>query len=246
VERAGVSNTVHSFTAIATPVIGGEAITLVSSSISHLESSLLLLTSAAATTTRNESVPMLFARGSAAVLAHEMIGHPAEVGARYGFPEWLSIVDDPSGPLLTMPTDDEGNRTRRAELTHGEQPSAFRRTSFRDVPLRRMTNTIVTATKEVDLPDAYIQIDAIADAAVARASSAFRIRVVSSALVRGDQRIPLAPFTLHSSPERLAAALIGGRGPVATYPGVLCSEEGQRLPVGAASVDLLIRAEGFE
>jgi len=224
----------------------GETVTFVSTSVATIESCIREFARAPGEMGRDPTLPIAFSNGSAAVLAHEMIGHPAELSPQDGFPDWLAIWDDPAGPLVTMMNGDDGGQTHRVNLTQGEQPSAFRRATHRDVALRRMTNTLVTSTREIALPDSYIDVTILGNASVSRSTGEVRLRVITATLVGGVERIPLAPFTLESSVRRISAALIGSHGPAVIYPGVLCSEEGQRLPVGAASPGLLLSAEGFD
>ena len=63
------------------------------------------------------ALPILWHNGSAAVLLHEAIGHPAELDvAPIGWPSWLRV----------------------------DCPISLRRASFSDVPLRRMTRLVVS------------------------------------------------------------------------------------------------------
>jgi hypothetical protein len=74
-------------------------------------------------------LPIVWRNGSAAVLLHEAIGHPTELGVRPI--QWL----------------------------HVDCPLAARRASFRDVPLRRMTRVVVTHDGgDVTLPEQRIDV----------------------------------------------------------------------------------------
>src|SRR5205085_8504167 len=73
-------------------------------------------------------LPIVWRNGSAAVLLHEAIGHAAEhAHARLEWPRWLRARD-------------VARDGRTADLIEAQPPPALRRQSFRDVPLRRMTD----------------------------------------------------------------------------------------------------------
>ena len=79
--------------------------------------------------------PFVWHHGSAAVLLHEAIGHPLELGIPpIAWPEWLRV----------------------------DCPMEMRRASFSDVPLRRMTRVVVSQENApFDLPEPRIDIHLI-------------------------------------------------------------------------------------
>ena len=141
---------------------------------------------------------LLWRNGSAAVLLHEAIGHPAE-------------HDEP--PLELPP------------WLHVDVPLAWRRQSFRDVPLLRMTEVRVSQENApFDLPDERIEIHLLGGGGYDPLTSLVTIRVaVSNA----------GPFEIVAPRERIARSLLGARGESERYPGVIWSLEGQELYVAS-------------
>lgn len=229
----------------ATVSSSGESRTIVSRSADALARELASIDLTPSQLARDRSLPIVFTNGSASLLFHEAVGHPSELTAQTPWPTWLTVTDDPRGPLVDMQHDDAGAATSTSVLTSGELPSARRRATFRDVPLRRMTNIIVTTTKQIKLPQARISVTAVAEGSFVRHSGEIHLRVLQAVQIRDGKSTPLAPFDLRSTLTQLAKSLAGGGGAVQTYPGVLCSEEGQRLPVGGAAVDIVFDADAF-
>jgi len=81
------------------------------------------------------SAPLLWHNGSAAVLLHEAIGHPAELGIPpVAWPSWLRV----------------------------DCPMEMRRASFSDVPLRRMTRVAVSQEgAPFELPERRIDVQLV-------------------------------------------------------------------------------------
>jgi hypothetical protein len=156
-------------------------------------------------------VPLLWQHGSAAVLLHEVIGHPLEHGhAALDLPSWLS-VDVPLRP---------------------------RRATFKDVPLLRMTDVVARQTDApFALPEERIEVTLVDGGAYDPLTQVITLRIAAANFVDGDAVTPLAPFTLTEA--RADILFIGARGEPLRYPGVICSREGQELVVGSYAPLLL-------
>ena len=166
-------------------------------------------------------LPILWRNGSASVLLHEAIGHAAEHNAApVAWPSWLSVRDEPAFPL-----DDCGNETRAVDLMR-EPPSAFRRESFRDVPLRRMSNVVVRGNHSFD---------------VAECTEVFAVRSGAYDPLTDIVTINLGTFTLWKTRAEIAASIVGARGEPQCYPGLICSREGQEIVVGSHAPEMLTR-----
>lgn len=190
---------------------------------------------AAASKVKGESgyrgVPLIWRGGSGSVLLHEAAGHAAEAGAHRSarWPSWLSIHDEPE-----IQIDDTGHRCASANLLSGEPPSAWRRASFSDLPLRRMSNVIVRQQgAPFDLPQRRIEIDLIAGGHYDALKDLVTIDVSSAELIDGRMRRNIAPFRISETRHDVARAIIGAEGEPLRYPGVICSSEGQELVVGS-------------
>lgn len=190
-----------------------------------------------------DGLPLLFLSGSGGVLLHEIAAHPLIAGHQLPqLPDWLTITDDPSIPGLGFlgARDDCGRPTRPASIHRGEIPAALRRSSFRDVPLPRMSSLVVEGNAPCEIPDDRIEVHLIEHGAWDPDRDVITLNVQrADVFVRGVQR-PAPRFTIEASRNVLARALSGARGRPVRYPGVICSEEGQRVPVGTRSVDLLL------
>ncbi|HET7433094.1 MAG TPA: hypothetical protein VFN10_00130, partial [Thermoanaerobaculia bacterium] len=154
----------------------------------------------------------LWRNGSAAVLLHEAIGHAAEHGhAPLQWPSWLTVRDEDADLLR-------------------EPPRRWRRESFRDLPLRRMTNLVV-AQHDAPFapPDDYIEINLIRGGAYDPLTEMVTIDVAHAT----HQGEAIAPFRIRQSRDEVARALRGATGEPLRYPGVICSSEGQELFVGS-------------
>lgn len=176
-------------------------------------------------------LPIVWHRGSASVLLHEAAGHAAEhEHARLEWPSWLSVRDE---PLFAI--DDIGNRTRAADLLAGEAPSSLRRESFRDVPLRRMSNLVVRGNAPFEMPDRRIDIHLLAGGSYEPLDETVTVHVAAAKL--GERWLP--PFTIHESRAAVARAINGATGEPRRSPGVVCSAEGQELVVGSSAPAML-------
>lgn len=172
--------------------------------------------------------PLVWRHGSAAVLLHEAVGHAAEHNApRIAWPEWLTVHDEPSFAL-----DDDGNEARIADLMR-EPPSCMRRESFRDVPLRRMTNVVARQHgAPFELPRGFVEIHLVAGGSYDPLTDMVTIDVaVSSA----------GAFTWRRRRAEIAESIVGATGEPLSYPGVICSREGQELAVGSFAPVMITR-----
>jgi len=164
-----------------------------------------------------EPMPIVWRNGSAAVLLHEAVGHAVECGSGAAALKaaWLRVED--VSPLGT------------ANL-FTESPRALRRTSFRDVPQRRMTSLVATQQgAPFDVPERHVEVHLVAGGSYDALTEAVTIQVAVANL--GPTR--LAPFTIHTTRERVLQAMRGASGEPVRYPGVVCSREGQELVVGS-------------
>lgn len=181
-------------------------------------------------------LPFMWRGGSAAVLLHEVIGHASEERApALRWPKWLRVRDIPFSAF-----DDCGEATVAVDLL-SEGPHTWRRESFRDVPLRRMSGLTALAegSPAIQLPDEYVEIDLVSDGSFDSLTDVARVRVAVAWVVRRDSRRLLEPFVLRCSRRAVAGALVGMGGDPVRYPGVLCSSEGQTLYVASSAADLL-------
>ncbi len=176
-------------------------------------------------------LPIVWRNGSAAVLLHEAIGHAAEHGHRsVSWPSWLRVRD-------------VAGNGRSADLLAGEPPVAFRRESFRHVPLKRMTTLVASHRRApFKLPAERIEVHLIAAGAYEPLNETITIDVAVADLVNGEDVRRIPRFALHASRSAIADALEGAIGETIRYPGVICSREGQELFV-ASHAPVMITAE---
>lgn len=179
--------------------------------------------------------PILWKNGSGAVLLHEAIGHAAEHGAPpIEWPSWLRVTDEPDFAI-----DDVGEPARVADLLR-EPPQSFRRESFRDVPLRRMTRVVVRQeSAPFALPDEHIEVLLVAGGQYEPLTDEVSLFIARAR----SGGVELAPFALHATRSEIARALLGASGEPERYPGVICSREGQEVVVGSHA-PLLLTAFG--
>lgn len=158
-------------------------------------------------------LPLVWRNGSAAVLLHEAIGHATEHGhTPLAWPAWLRVRD-------------AARDGRVADLLAGEQPPALRRESFRDAPLRRMTNLVVEQHGAPgELPAEHVEIHLVAGGAYEPLTEIVTINVAIS---------DAGPFVIRAPRQAIARSLIAAQGNPIRYPGVICSREGQELYVGS-------------
>jgi hypothetical protein len=173
-------------------------------------------------------VPIVWRNGSAAVLLHEAIGHAAEhAHATLEWPRWLRARDVARDGHV-------------ANLIEGQPPSALRRESFRDVPLRRMTHLhFEQIGAPFELPANRIEVFLISSGTYEPLSQTISIDVAVADWVSAKKTQRMPPFALRASRKEVARALIGATGDPIRYPGVICSREGQELYVGSRAPVML-------
>jgi hypothetical protein len=152
-----------------------------------------------------QPLPLVWKNGSAAVLLHEAIGHPAEQNVPpREWPAWLQV----------------------------EHPLALRRASFRDVPLLRMTTLVARQQRApFALPERRIEVLLVDGGAYDPLTDMVTVRIGAADLIEGGEVRGVAPFTF--ARPRTAISLLGASGDPIRYPGVICSREGQELVVGS-------------
>ena len=186
-----------------------------------------------------ETLPLLWGLGTGGVLLHESAGHPAGVVPAVDWPHWLRVIDDPGVASFEIPIG-EAPRARRADLLASEAPRSRRRASFREHPMARMSTLVATAEDApFELPDRHVEIELAEGGSWDPLSERVELRVLIASLVEGERRSRLAPFVITAERRTIAQSLKGSRGPAVRYPGVLCSEQGQRVPVGTFAPDLI-------
>lgn len=180
--------------------------------------------------------PIVFAGGSAAVLLHEAVGHAAEEGMRASLPGWLTVLDR----CEKNATDDAGRPAESADLA-AAPPRNLRRSTFRDVPIVRMTNVVVDASMQVEAPADYIEVSLVDRGHLDSLTGLVILHVSVAHSVSRSERRRLAPFELRIGRNDLFTRLAGATSlAVERYPGVLCSRYGQLLPVGSHAPALLL------
>lgn len=179
------------------------------------------------------SLPLVFTNGSGAVLLHECIGHASEEG-----------IFTPSLPFAVFDApaavDDIGCSPQPADL-RTSAPLGWRRWSFRDVPLRRMTSLVIDAAPAAERPDRYIDVDEVEEGTFDSLSGTATLLVRSAAEVTPSGRTTLIPFELTVSRDSLWQRL-SIAGTAAVERTVICSARGQRAPVHSSCPDLLLRS----
>ncbi len=179
--------------------------------------------------------PIAWHNGSASVLLHEAIGHAAEENAQaMTWPRWLRVRDEPAFRL-----DDAGNIARVADLLV-ETPAAFRRATFRDVPIRRMTRVIVDHDRApFALPARRIDVHLLGNGRYDPLTDQIMLTVTHAYLAGGKRKERLQPFVIRESRARFRTALAGASGKAVRYPGVVCATDGQKVIVDCAAPLLL-------
>src|SRR5207248_5645910 len=114
--------------------------------------------------------------------------------------------------------------------------SCMRRESFRDVPLRRMTNVIARGKHDFTpndfTPNDFVEVFLVAGGSYDPLTDLVTINVsVSTA----------GAFTLRRTRPEIAASIAGASGEPIRYPGVICSREGQELAVGSSAPVMVTR-----
>ena len=176
------------------------------------------------------ALPMYWRNGTASVLLHEAAGHPAEHGQPpVDWPAWLSVRDEPS-----VAVDDTGATPSAADLARGEQPTVMRRATFGDVPLRRLSNVVVSQEGAPFEPaSGRIEVLLVAGGRYDPLTGVVRVFVSAADVIEGDHVRRARPFVVESSREAVARSIRGAAGEPERYPGVVCSYEGQEIFVGS-------------
>ena len=178
-------------------------------------------------------LPIVWRNGSAAVLLHEAIGHAAEhAHSVLEWPRWLRARD-------------VARDGRTADLVKGEPPSARRRQSFRDVPLRRMTDLHFEQTgAPFELPAERIEVFLISSGTYEPLSQTISIDVSVADVITAKKTERLPRFAFRAARTEVARSLVGAIGDPIRYPGVICSREGQELYVGSRAPVMLTEVVG--
>ncbi len=137
----------------------------------------------------SRSVPMLWRNGSAAVLLHEILGHPLEHGrGALDLPEWL----------------------------HVDIPLSMRRATFRDVPLLRMQHVHAShQDAEYELPDERIEITLIDGGAYDPLTDIVTLRIAASSIGAFTIVEPRERFVFtgaHGEPARYPGVICSREG----------------------------------
>src|SRR5262249_44437411 len=209
--RCVVTATHEDFEVTIAVTIGG--VSVVSTLESLARDYALLKSSKPGTRDPGRGTALVWRNGSAAVLLHEAIGHASEHGhAALSWPPWLRVRD-------------AARDGRVANLLAGDPPAAMRRESFRDVPLRRMSNVIVEQHgAPFELTGGGIDIHLVAGGAYEPLTEIVTINVAVS---------DIGPFTIRAPRRTIARSIVGAQGNPIRYPGVICSRQGQELYVGS-------------
>jgi hypothetical protein len=161
---------------------------------------------------------LIWRNGSAAVLLHEAVGHAGE---------------HDSSKLLAL-----SSKENLPSWLHVDVPLRLRRTSFRDVPLPRMTTLVARQVNApFEMPDDAIEVHLVAGGAYDPLTEMVTLDV-AVATYRGAR---VTPFTIAKSRREVLASLDGAAGEPLRYPGVICSREGQELVVGSYAPVMVTR-----
>ncbi len=189
-----------------------------------------------------KELPLLWSRGTGGVLLHESAGHPAGLAPAIEWPGWLRVVDDPGWRVFDTPVG-SAPETPLSDLLSSERPAALRRASFRDHPIPRLSSLVATVDgAPFDLPESYLEIELAEGGSWDPLTDRVEVKVLFSSIVAAGKRKRVAPFGIAVPRAEVAQKILGAHGEPVRYPGVLCSEHGQRIPVGTSCPDFLTEA----
>ena len=181
-------------------------------------------------------LPLLFTRGSATVLLHEAIGHPAESGEFVPWPSWLHVIDAPPSAI-----DDLGNPTAAIDLLR-ETPKTWRRFHWRDAPLRRMSNLQIEASEiNADRPEHYIEVVLVDEGSWDALTGIITLAITLAYEVKGGEKFRIEPFRIALAVNALPRSIAAIGRPSFDYPGVICALAGQTLRVSGSAPDILLQ-----
>lgn len=214
------------------------------SNATYLEEDLTALLEEPGRTPASETpagLPILWRDGTGGVLMHEAVGHPAVHGARpLDWPRWLRVLDDPErDPFESR----RGGPAYEPSDLFAAPPPRVRRSSFRDQPLPRMSHVIAASDRApFALPTSRIEVIRTDGGGWDPLTDRVTVEVSLALLISPAEPARPVTFTFSRSRAEIAHTLVGADTEVVRYPGVICSELGQRLPVGTSSCALLLEA----
>ena len=158
------------------------------------------------------TIPLVWRNGSGAVLMHEAVGHPLELGVK------------------------SGGMAAAVQISFAQ-----RRQSFSDVPLRRMTLVRLSGLDAgFRTPsEPFLEILLVAGGRYDPLTDGVSLSISAAKLVDGDFSVRVRPFEIAESRQSVERALVSAAAAVKRYPGVICSAEGQNVYVGSYAPDLL-------
>lgn len=195
------------------------------------------LSSRVATDDADLTLPLVWRRGSAAVLFHEAVAHPAEhCMPPLAWPAWLSIIDEPA-----FTVDDCGHARVAVDLLE-DAPRSWRRDTFREIPRQRMSRVVAQQDgAPFELPARYIEVDLASGGSYDPLTDVVVVHVVAAREVSAGAAKVLRPFQLRASRAAIAASLLGADGAPERCPGVICSSEGHETYVASSAPVIVSR-----
>lgn len=181
-----------------------------------------------------------FVEGTAALIFHELAGH-GSLNETSRLARSVRVVDEPRALDGTERALDDAGQPARARSLLDTGTAQFRRASFLDTPIPRMFSLTVEPLESgsTDARDAVV-ITRISEGRYdeRRASGSWRV-AESHSLLDGELRA-LSPWWLTLTNAELERRLVAVSGEPRSHPPILCSDQGQRLPVLHAGPDMLL------